>query len=657
MSSKLEFILGKLNKVKPLSTGGYTAICPAHDDKHHSLSIAEEGDKILLKCFAKCTTEQILQALGLEYKDLFAQQQQAPKVPETVWPIKDRQGNTVAEHIRFEKPDGKGYYWKRNNKKGLGDLKTADLPLYGVDRLKDPEYVIVCEGEKATDSLIRRDHTAVGTVTGASSTPSEFPLSEISSIKNIYLWPDNDEPGFIHMNRIAERLVNLGASPFVILLEDAQSHADAADYHDDITELLTKAIPWDGNILLPKDNLPQITHSYQSINYQWDKHGLRILIDRYNEDGHAELSFYSMNGSSERRIHFTRGNLLSTGFVETVLRKLTKKTTDIPWDDLLSYVIDKTMDTAREGAPVDEIWPDYADTMETEYLLYPVLYKNHPSVMFGDYGSLKSWTSLLLAYVVQLPYADNKYGFATLDKSTTVLFLDYEDDKVSFQKRWTAISRGLAQPAMPLKYRHMTSPLHDNVHQIKTLVERDNIGLIIVDSLGPAARGNLNDTEPAIKYHAALREIGVTSLTLAHTAKDNITKKRTIFGSVFFTNLARSVWECKCEQDVGENEAIISIKHTKANLSRLHNPIGLQYTFDNNATKVMRYDLSKSGLEDQLPIPTRILNLLADGPLSNNEICEKLGESYNSIKSITHRMGQRNQLVKVGGAWGLSYEG
>jgi len=64
-------IASKLTKAKKTASG-YLACCPAHDDRSPSLSISEgSGGKILLKCFAGCSTDSIVRAIGLEMKDLF----------------------------------------------------------------------------------------------------------------------------------------------------------------------------------------------------------------------------------------------------------------------------------------------------------------------------------------------------------------------------------------------------------------------------------------------------------------------------------------------------------------------------------------------------------------------------------------------------------
>ena len=67
----VEVVLGRLQGVKR-SASGWTAHCPAHDDKNPSLSIGEGDDnRALLHCFAGCALEDVLDALGLRMSDLF----------------------------------------------------------------------------------------------------------------------------------------------------------------------------------------------------------------------------------------------------------------------------------------------------------------------------------------------------------------------------------------------------------------------------------------------------------------------------------------------------------------------------------------------------------------------------------------------------------
>ena len=53
------------------SGDGWTARCPAHDDRHNSLSIHHRDGRWLLKCHAGCEWQEIIEALGLDATDLF----------------------------------------------------------------------------------------------------------------------------------------------------------------------------------------------------------------------------------------------------------------------------------------------------------------------------------------------------------------------------------------------------------------------------------------------------------------------------------------------------------------------------------------------------------------------------------------------------------
>lgn len=60
---ELDQVLTRLRRVRGYR-GGWTACCPAHDDKDPSLSIRFINGRVLLHCFAGCTVDQIVWALG-----------------------------------------------------------------------------------------------------------------------------------------------------------------------------------------------------------------------------------------------------------------------------------------------------------------------------------------------------------------------------------------------------------------------------------------------------------------------------------------------------------------------------------------------------------------------------------------------------------------
>lgn len=202
------------------------ARCPAHDDKNPSLSIREGNEgRALLKCHAGCAYEDILAAMGLERKDL------NPNSGETrSWEIRDANGELKGTHHRKDKQDGTKQVWWRgpNGKKKLG-TGTADLPLYGADRLDGAGWVVLAEGEPATDALLDAGIPALGTVTGASKTPSPEALEILAGCK-VTLWPDADDPGRGHMDRIAAELRGIAREVLWFEPNEAPEGGDAADH-------------------------------------------------------------------------------------------------------------------------------------------------------------------------------------------------------------------------------------------------------------------------------------------------------------------------------------------------------------------------------------------------------------------------------------------
>ncbi|MQT38107.1 virulence-associated protein E [Pseudomonas helleri] len=71
-SACLEKVISRLDKVKSAGANKWIACCPAHLDKSPSLSITETSDGVvLIKCWAGCSANDIVQAIGLQLRDLF----------------------------------------------------------------------------------------------------------------------------------------------------------------------------------------------------------------------------------------------------------------------------------------------------------------------------------------------------------------------------------------------------------------------------------------------------------------------------------------------------------------------------------------------------------------------------------------------------------
>jgi len=234
-------------KPRQLANGQWQAHCPAHDDEKPSLSVTENYGRILLHCFAGCSVDAICDALGIALKDLRTDQNFERRI---TYEVRDPNGTLVALHERYERNGKKTFIWKHpDGRKAQGDLKVADLPLYGVHRLQNADFAVLVEGEKCAEALWSVGIPAVATY-GASCDPSNEPLRQvIERAPIIYLWPDNDNAGRKHMERIGKRLLELGATNVRwVEWPNAPEKGDAADavaQRVDIRALLEAAKPFE----------------------------------------------------------------------------------------------------------------------------------------------------------------------------------------------------------------------------------------------------------------------------------------------------------------------------------------------------------------------------------------------------------------------------
>lgn len=62
------------SKAQRLSGGRLMFQCPTHADTTPSLCVTPSADRVLVHCFAGCATGDVLAALGLAFRDLFARE-------------------------------------------------------------------------------------------------------------------------------------------------------------------------------------------------------------------------------------------------------------------------------------------------------------------------------------------------------------------------------------------------------------------------------------------------------------------------------------------------------------------------------------------------------------------------------------------------------
>lgn len=218
-----------------------------------------------------------------------------------------------------------------------------------------------------------------------------------------------------------------------------------------------------------------------------------------------------------------------------------------------------------------------------------------------------------------------------------MLVLDWEADRSALELRWAQLMKGHPDylGVNPPYYRRMERSLGDDLREVQRVVQDGNIKLVIIDSLAPAAGGDPNAPETAITFHKALRALKVSSLSLAHCAKDSEGKTRTIFGSVFFTNLARSVWEVKPSDDEESSVKHVTCFHVKVNDGPKQRPMAFRIDFQHTSGGTHIEPISV----DELPSPEAAQS-------SAEKIRTALGALPKSIEEIARATGLSAHVVR-----------
>jgi putative DNA primase/helicase len=311
-SAPINRVLERLSGVED-NGHGYKARCPvpAHGrgrgDPNPSLSVSEGDDgRVLVKCRTGCESKDVLDALGLSWADLYPATARKSVTHQTKYEVRNVRGQLEAVHVRTDYSDGtKQVVWLRpGGKAGLNGIGTADLPLFGSQLLSLSDAgdmpVILCEGEKAAKALQDREMLALGTATGAAGTPSREVL-EVLKDREVILWPDNDDEGRVHMERIANALQGIARSVRWMDWPDAPPKGDAADWQgtpDELRAALEAAPEWKPKPDLPDAEISDVCAAYvetKPVEWLWRGRIPKGKLTMYDGDPGVGKSVVTMD--------------------------------------------------------------------------------------------------------------------------------------------------------------------------------------------------------------------------------------------------------------------------------------------------------------------------------------------------------------------------
>ena len=255
-SPGLEQVLSQLKGVRT-SMRGWRACCPAHADRKPSLSIGlgEQG-QVLLKCFAGCSLERIVEAMGLTITDLFPEDTPAPDGQATP-SVKTRHPTLTLVDLALEKqlpwkflfslgvmehPSGGlqiPYHLSDGTLAPRHRIRTAlvakegsrwskgegTIVPYGLSRLAEARkagYLVLVEGESDCWTLWYQGFPALG-LPGAEMART-LEDSMLTGIDRLYIMQEPDAGGTAFVAQITRKLEawQWSGKAFVVRLPDAK---------------------------------------------------------------------------------------------------------------------------------------------------------------------------------------------------------------------------------------------------------------------------------------------------------------------------------------------------------------------------------------------------------------------------------------------------
>lgn len=303
---------------------------------------------------------------------------------------------------------------------------------------------------------------------------------------------------------------------------------------------------------------------------------------------------------------------------------------DIDWIGIVEEFCQRviTFDRGGSDAPVlrDIPKPAPGESWTVDGL---TLLARHPAVLFGDGGQGKSLVALFLAgHLAQ--------------RGVRVLYCDWEFDGESHRDRYGALF-GEAMPET-IRYARCDRPMAAESDRLRRLVQQYQISYLVCDSIVFACAPGIpaESAEAAATYFQALRQIGVGSLNLAHTTKQNSERddqrqQQKPFGSGFWHNGARATWFLKGVQDE-PGRLIVGIYPRKVNTGPLGSATGWQVNFTPAGIRFQRSDIADYGeLGSGLPVWQRIRHELKGGAQTMADIAARLDVPLNTVVQAVKR--------------------
>ena len=385
--------------------------------------------------------------------------------------------------------------------------------------------------------------------------------------------------------------------------------------------------------------LYRVLYADERVNFRIER-----VYDEKSRGVSGEIEVMTTYPGIETFVSQGRVGLLSTVSQKTFVNRLKEHSPaleGLDWTRMLARVCREVLKLHRQGEPVISL-ATYQRDERVSYRVDPLFPDRKDSLVHAPGGMGKT---LLCANYFGVLVASGMQANGFSVEPGNVLIVDYETDADESQERSLAVARGLGiELPTNLYYRRAAQALASDIEQLQREVLDKEIAMVVVDSAGPACGGEPESAEATIKYFSALRSLNITTLTIAHVSKE---KNEHPFGSVYWTNQPRRVFRLTSTQAPGDSSYTLGIINTKSNWGQRLPPIGLRVSFESDAVRFEKTDVSSvPELDKERSLRVRLKNLLtSSGAMLVQEMAVELDEEEGTIRTRLNEWRDKDFVI------------
>lgn len=363
--------------------------------------------------------------------------------------------------------------------------------------------------------------------------------------------------------------------------------------------------------------------------------GLRQGRDGLKADVRVEVGPFG--DGALRPLTEGRLELASISQRETWERRLTKRWAGVDWGAVMDRFCAAVLLAEKRLDKPAILLRDAVDPPSNAMAITPLVLRSLHTLWFGADGTLKSYAALAAGLSIHagLPLMGVQPGLECRVALANFEPFDAGEHK-SRMRKLLGVGPGFPAAELPdiVYVECYGSSLAEQVERLQRIVRDERIGFMLLDSIGFAADGPLNDDETARRFWVSAGQLGCPILATGHTPKEG----DQVFGSRFWRAGARGAWHITKIDGENPQQPILRFINQKLSVDAVAGAVNLAFDFsDGQGVRLRLVGAQEVEAHDRLH--DRIIAILrqrSGRPSTYAELALALGKPENAVRRAVH---------------------